>query len=152
MTSDNYKIVMIDFHYLNEAAELFDQYRQFYGQESNFHGAYNFLSELIKNKESVIYLAVDSKTQKVIGFMQLYPSFSSISMQRLWILNDLYVVPETRKQGIGKALIKTAQAWVKQKSDKGLSLATAVDNYSAQKLYHSLGFNRDEEFLHFFWK
>ena len=57
-----------------------------------------------------------------------------------------------RNQGIGKMLIEAAMALVKQRKDKGLSLSTATDNFNAQKLYHSLNFKQDNEFLHYFWK
>ncbi len=152
MSFNQYHIITADINHLKEAALLFDQYRQFYGQSSNIDAAYNFLAERLKNKESVIYLAIESKTQKTVGFMQLYQSFSSISIERLWVVNDLYVMSDVRNQGIGKTLIEAAQAWVRQQKDKGLSLQTAIHNVSAQKLYSSLGFDLDKKFLHYFWK
>ena len=152
MSSDRYHILVADFSHLKEAAFLFNQYRQFYRQDCDLNAAYQFLDERLRKKESVIYLAIDIKTHKAIGFMQLYPSFSSISLERFWILNDLYVTLEARNQGIGKTLIQKAQLWVREQNDKGLSLQTAVDNLGAQKLYSSLGFDLDQQFLNYFWK
>lgn len=151
MSSSPYQIIAADHSHLKEAAFLFDQYRQFYGQKSNIPQAHDFLEERLRKKESIIYLAIDSKTRIAYGFMQLYPSFSSITLERLWILNDLYVSLEARNQGVGKALIKTAQDWVKQQG-KGISLQTALDNVKAQKLYRLLGFNLDNTYLYYFWK
>ena len=101
-------------------------------------------------EESIIYLALERENKKAIGFMQLYPSFSSVSLESLWILNDLFVVLEHRKRGVGKALIETAKELVQTRGSKGLILATAHDNYVGQKLYQASGFTFDNDFLHFF--
>ena len=79
----NCEIVLADITRLEDAAILFDQYRQFYKQTSNISVARCFLSERMKNNESIIYLAIDPAQKKAVGFMQLYPSFSSISIQKL---------------------------------------------------------------------
>ncbi|MEH0153926.1 GNAT family N-acetyltransferase [Limibacter armeniacum] len=134
---------------LEQIAQLFDAYRVFYEQASDIKAAEAFLAERIAHKESVIIIA--EKEGKLIGFTQLYPTFSSVSMQRFYILNDLYVVPEERKNGVGKALLLEAQALVKQKGWKGLALETAPDN-PAQFLYEKLDWERDSEFYHYFWR
>ena len=88
---------------------------------------------------------------EAIGFTQLYYTFSSVSLQAFLILNDLFVKPEFRKMGVGKHLLLQAQKHCSKNSFKGLSLETALDN-PAQKLYEHLGWQRDEAFLHYFWK
>lgn len=149
MLTKQCEIVIAEVEHLEEVAILFDQYRQFYKQPSNLPAARHFLFERMINKESVIYLAFENKT--AVGFMQLYPSFSSISLDSVWILNDLYVLPEYRKHGVGRQLIETGMTLVKQREDKGLALSTAHDNRSAQSLYETLGFERDLEFWSYFW-
>src|SRR4051794_6810930 len=88
---------------LNSLAELFDSYRVFYQQESNVEGARNFLKERLENEDSVVFIAYDEGNP--IGFVQLYPTFSSVSMKRSWTLNDLYVNASARKKGFGEKLI-----------------------------------------------
>ncbi|MBM9500889.1 GNAT family N-acetyltransferase [Leptospira sp. 201903071] len=134
---------------LDQAARLFDEYRGFYGKESDLSGATRFLEERIFKGESRIYLAVDDGEKRFYGFTQLYPSFTSLSMKRTWILNDLFVRPESRKQGVAKALIEQAASLARSMDAKYLSLSTARDNKNAQKLYESLGFVKDEEFYHY---
>ena len=85
-----------------------------------------------------------------MGFTQLYPTFSSVSMQRFYILNDLYVLPTLRGQGIGESLLNAAKDLAKANNWKGLALETAVDN-PAQKLYERLGWERSDDFYHYFW-
>jgi GNAT superfamily N-acetyltransferase len=134
---------------LEAVCELFDQYRMFYGQESNKPACNHFLFERMINHESLIYLAY--LNEKPVGFVQLYPSFSSISLLPTWILNDLFVKPDARRFGVAKALINHCQQWVIQRNDKGLELSTANDNLEAQGLYEKTGFKRDAAFLHYAW-
>lgn len=145
------EILLADVEQLDAAALLFDQYRQFYEQASNLPAARHFLFERIINKESLIYLAIEPGKQTAVGFMQLYPSFSSLSMQAIWVLNDLYVLPAYRRKGVGRQLIETAKTLVRQRDDKGLALSTASDNQQAQSLYKSLDFEQDTKFWHYFW-
>ncbi|HMS63740.1 MAG TPA: GNAT family N-acetyltransferase [Ignavibacteria bacterium] len=133
-------------------ANLFDLYRQFYNQNSDIDSAKEFLSERIKNNESEIFFALDEKNKKGMGFVQLFPAFSSVSMKRLWILNDLYVHQDYRKHGIGEALIQRSKELSMETASKGLSLETHNSNKIAQKLYDKTGFEKDNEYYKYYWK
>jgi GNAT superfamily N-acetyltransferase len=128
---------------------LFDAYRQFYGQSSDLTGAHRFLQAHLEKQTSVIFLAfahVAGGQRQASGFTQLYPSFSSVSMQPLWILNDLFVAPEARTLGAGTALLEHAKAYAIQTGAKGLTLTTQVNNLVAQRVYENAGWQRDQEF------
>lgn len=128
---------------------LFDGYRQFYKQASDLEGARRFLTRHFEQKSSVIFLAFktnDEGIQHACGFTQLYPSFSSVSMKPLWILNDLFVAPNGRRLGIGRALLERAKEFALEAHAKGLTLNTAVDNFAAQALYEAAGWKREEQF------
>ncbi|WP_284042087.1 GNAT family N-acetyltransferase [Flagellimonas myxillae] len=127
---------------------LFDAYRVFYGQESDMEAAKNFLLERFNNAENVVFLALENEVP--VGFTQLYRTFSSVSMQPFYILNDLFVAPEFRKKGVGEALLNHAKTFCKTRNYKGLALETAIDN-PAQKLYERLGWKKDESYFHYFW-
>ena len=133
--------------HLEIAAPLFDEYRQFYGQPSDPEGALTFLSERMAREESVLFLAVDGS--RGLGFTQLYPSFSSVSMRRLWILNDLFVEPGERGRGVGAALLEQAARLAVESQAKRLVLATATDNVPAQRLYEKMGWEKDTAFYHY---
>ena len=143
------RVIQATSEHLEALATLFDGYRQFYKETSDLDGARAFLAERIERGESVLFLALlDTDGQELpAGLAQLYPSFSSASMQRLWILNDLYVAPEARKHGVGRALLQAAREHAEHTETKGLELMTARDNYAAQALYESMGWQRDEVFL-----
>src|SRR5260370_30904029 len=127
--------------HLDVLVPLFDSYRVFYRQPSDPAGARRFLAARIARRESVIYLAVVAA--EPAGFVQLYPSFSSARMQRLWILNDLYVAPDARRRGVGQALLERARRLAEETGARGLTLSTAVDNAPAQRLYEALGWTRE---------
>jgi GNAT superfamily N-acetyltransferase len=132
---------------LDALVPLFDAYRRFYGQTSDLAGARAFLADRFKRGESVIFLAVVDGA--IVGFTQLYPSFSSVSMKRLWVLNDLFVTPDARKSGAGRALLERAERWAAETGAKGLTLSTQITNLTAQRLYEACGWTRDDEFIHY---
>jgi ribosomal protein S18 acetylase RimI-like enzyme len=140
------KIITASFDHLPELAPLFDAYRVFYGQPSDVEAARDFLHERFTLGESIVFMAMletDSGTQAV-GFTQLYPMFSSVSLKRIWILNDLYVEADVRGQRIGERLIERAVQLAKESGAKGIQLETAHTNTSGQKLYERLGFERED--------
>ena len=132
---------------LEGVSYLFNLYRMFYNQESDLEGAKNYIKKRIESKESVIFVVKDN--QNYVGFTQLYPTFSSISMKRAWILNDLYVDVEVRKQRVGEILLHKAKDLAVESGANSISLSTAPDNYSAQRLYEKNGYIRDSQFHHY---
>lgn len=136
---------------VDRVAQLFDGYRQFYEQSSDPDGTEAFIRDRITNNESVIFLAMHEKEgdSQGAGFLQLYPIFSSVSMVRVWRLNDLFVHPECRRLGVGRALMKHAIAFAGETGYACVELATAEDNHEAQALYEDLGFVREQGYYHF---
>ncbi|MFF2877980.1 GNAT family N-acetyltransferase [Gottfriedia sp. NPDC057991] len=139
------EVVRAKSEHISEVANLFDQYRMFYKQESNLNGAIDFITERINNKDSVIFLVKEENQS--LGFTQLYPSFSSVSMKKLWILNDLYVTETARQKGVAQMLLNAAKKFAIESNAKALDLQTAIDNKSAQALYEKNGYQVDKEFL-----
>ncbi|MFT5893098.1 MAG: GNAT superfamily N-acetyltransferase [Dokdonia sp.] len=129
---------------------LFDGYRVFYRQPSDYKEVCSFLKERLSNKDSFIYIAfAKADSDKAVGFTQLYPIFSSVSMERMYILNDLFIDSNYRGQGIGQALIKTVKDLCRKEHQKGIVIQTETTN-PAQHLYERLGFTKDLD-LHYFW-
>ncbi|HET7306925.1 MAG TPA: GNAT family N-acetyltransferase [Gammaproteobacteria bacterium] len=126
---------------VDRVASLFDGYRQFYKQPPDLPLARRFVAERLERQDSVIFIAVEpiNGGDKPLGFVQLYPSFSSVHACRIWILNDLFVTPESRGIGIGRALLARAREHATETGAGQLFLETATDN-PAQKLYESLGY------------
>ncbi|MBV7506593.1 GNAT family N-acetyltransferase [Bacillus sp. sid0103] len=135
-------------HDLESLTELFDLYRIFYEQESDREGAREFLKARLVNDESVVFLAVDGSAP--VGFVQLYPSFSSVSMMRSWVLNDLYVKKQFRGKGAGEKLIQRAIEFAREGGAKGIMLETGKGNHNAQRLYEKIGFERESHYFYYY--
>ena len=130
-------------------AGLFDQYRVFYAQPSDIAAAQVFIGARLLAEDSAIFLARRRGSGQGLGFVQLYPSFSSVSMRKIWILNDLYVAPEARRIGVGRLLMDRARDFARATGALRLELATARSNAAAQALYRERGYVEDEVFLRF---
>jgi ribosomal protein S18 acetylase RimI-like enzyme len=84
-----------------------------------------------------------------MGFCQLYPSFSSLSLKRVWILNDIYVAEDARRQLVADNLIRTAKKMAKETQAVRMRVSTSSNNEVAQKTYESIGFKEDTEFKNY---
>lgn len=131
---------------LPELADMFDLYRQFYGQPSNHSLALEFLSDRFANRESLI-LAADSLPNGLVGFCQLYPTYCSIEAAPIYSLYDLFVLPSARKLGVGRLLLVAAERQAQRDGMVRLDLTTAKTNATAQSLYESERWIRDEMFF-----
>ena len=131
---------------INRVAPLFDAYRQFYEQEPNLEFAKKFISTRLNNHESIIFIAED-ETQNALGFCQIYPSFCSVLGAPIYVLYDLFVSPAARKSGLGKMLLEQAHEHAKVNNIQRMDLTTAKTNLTAQSLYDSLGWVKDDIFF-----
>jgi ribosomal protein S18 acetylase RimI-like enzyme len=132
---------------IEQVVPLFDAYRQFYDQRTDLEGARKFLADRLTNNESTILVA--SEGESPLGFAQLYPSFSSTSMKRIWILNDLWVLHSARKRGVASALLHECKRFATETGATELLLETKKTNLTAQRLYESHGWKRDELFYRY---
>lgn len=135
---------------VQQLAELFDQYRIFYHKDSDIPAAEKFLTERIENRDSEIFVAENEG--KLVGFVQLYPLFSSTRMKRYWLLNDLYVNENFRGKGFSKQLIEASKEMAKSTDAAGILLETGKSNDIGNKLYPSCGFEIYDEVNFYEWK
>ncbi len=126
---------------------LLDGYRQFYGRDSDVAAAKKFLLDRFNHGESVLFIAHEGSNP--IGFTQLYPSFSSVSLERIYILNDLFVNELGRRKGVG-SLLSAAVDFARTVGAIRLGLSTAITNTSAQALYEAEGWERDDDFSYIY--
>jgi ribosomal protein S18 acetylase RimI-like enzyme len=132
---------------LEGLVELFNSYRMFYHQMSDKVGARQYLEDRLSHDESVIFVAIQDDVYA--GFTQMYPSFSSVYMERIWKLNDLYVSSHARNRGTGQMLLDAAKAHAEQTNAKFLILETDRDNTQAQALYERNGYRKEESVFHY---
>jgi ribosomal protein S18 acetylase RimI-like enzyme len=142
------KIVQAEIEHLREASRLFNLYRIFYKEKDDLDSAKQFIKQRLENGDSTIFISINDDAS-LNGFVQLYPSFCSVSMIPILILYDLFVDPDIRTKGIGRSLMNKAEQYAQENGFKRLELSTAKDNFIGQSLYESLGYEVDDEFLHY---
>jgi len=143
------EIRLATLHDLESLTLIFEKYRDFYKKMADYETAKSFLEERISRNESVIYIA--EANQKIVGFTQLYPLFSSTRMKKLWLLNDLYVEEEYRQKGISVALIDRAKELCRETGACQLSLETSKTNMVGNNLYPKTDFQLDTETNFYYW-
>lgn len=132
-----------------DIGELFNNYRVFYQQKSDVEASTLFITERLTHAESIIFYASNEQGE-ILGFTQLYPTFSSISAKRSLVLNDLFVAANARRIGIARKLMNAAKDFALSANVEGLSLETALDNINAQALYESLGYQQENGFYNYY--
>ena len=142
------KIVQAEIEHLREVSRLFNLYRIFYKEKDDLDSAKQFIKQRLENGDSTIFISINDDAS-LNGFVQLYPSFCSVSMIPILILYDLFVDPEIRTKGIGRSLMNKAAQYAQENGFKRLELSTAKDNFIGQSLYESLDYEVDDEFLHY---
>ena len=144
------RIVQATLEHLDLITPLFVKYREFYGELPFPESSRKFLEKRLSRKESVIYLAFpDDDDTRLLGFCQLYPSFSSLSLKRVWILNDIYVAEDARRQLVADRLLQTAKKMARETNAVRMRVSTSSNNEVAQKVYESIGFVEDEQFKNY---
>ena len=130
---------------LDQLVPLFDQYREFQGRPSDPAAARRFLQARFDDRDSVVFMARQDGT--AAGFAQLYPSYSSVSLARVFILNDLFVHASARRQGVASALLAAVERYAWSLGAVRLTLNVARDNLKGQALYEAEGWTRDAQFF-----
>jgi ribosomal protein S18 acetylase RimI-like enzyme len=145
------KIIKCNENSLKEAAALFNAYRIFYEQSSDFDACYAFLKNNLTNNNSLIFLMFDGNDAP-IAFSQLYPSFCSVEMKPIYYLYDLYVDEASRGKSYGKYLMNYIIEYCKSQNIKRITLDTANTNKIAQNLYESIGYEKESEFIAYHYR
>ncbi len=137
-------------------APLFASYREFYKKPDGDPARCEvFLHDRLTRNESIVFVALPGRghsapanvPQPISGFAQLYPTFISVGLARVWHLNDLFVAPTFRRHGVALALVQHCIAFARQDGAARLTLETQVNNAAARALYEKLGFVLGTEFV-----
>ena len=125
-------------------APLFGAYLDFYGVDRNPAAEKTFLEARLSAADSTgLGAFVDGK---VVGFTLCHHAYNSLRLAPAWILHDLFVSPEHRRNGIAEALIEAVHTRAKAAGACEVILSTAHGNKNAQALYEKLGYAMDTKF------
>lgn len=137
------KVIRSTEAYLDRLVPVVEEYRRFCGALADAGATREFFRARLDMEDAVTFIAVDKNTEAVMGFVNLYPSYSTLSLQRLWILNDLGVSGGFRGRGVATALIRKVLAFAADTGAVRVELKTRVENLNAMALYRSVGFEID---------
>lgn len=126
---------------------LLDAYRQFYACAPDLPRARAFIAERLDRQDSVILVA--ERDGDLAGFTQLYPTLCTVEAAPIYVLYDLFVHPGSRAHGVGRTLLRAAAERGRRDGVVRMDLSTATTNTTAQALYASEGWQRDDEFHHY---
>ncbi|MFJ5758824.1 GNAT family N-acetyltransferase [Neobacillus sp. NPDC093182] len=135
---------------LSKIVPIFDSYREYFKQQKDPVMVEQFLFEKFEHMESVIFIA--QHEDEVVGFAQLYPVFSSLTLQRVWLLNDFFIAEEFRGSGVGTQLFAKVKEFTLLTKSKGIELSVEHTNKKAWAFWEKQGFKLDEEFRYYFYK
>ena len=92
--------------------------------------------ELISSKDAFLLLAERDKT--IEGY--LAASLIKGVTQKTGYVDDIFVLKEFRKKGVGSLLIKEFMTILKKNKFKKIRLGTYIDNKNALRMYKNMGF------------
>ncbi|MGG3468722.1 GNAT family N-acetyltransferase [Neobacillus pocheonensis] len=148
--NDNLIIKQATIQDLKRIVPIFDSYREYFKQKRNPIEVEKFLFGKFEHLESMIFIA--EHQGEVIGFAQLYPVFSSLSLQRVWLLNDFFISEAHRNQGVGKQLFEKVKEFTSLTMSKAIELSVEHSNQKAWEFWEKQGFKLDEEFRYYYFK
>lgn len=120
-------------------------YRVFYRQLPDDARERAYVMEMLATSKSVVLLA--SRDDRVLGFAQLFTTFNTVHLAPSLILEDLFVAPEARGNGVATRLLNAAVDYARSVGASGMFLETAMDNASAQRVYERALWTREARFL-----
>ncbi|GEB16486.1 GNAT family N-acetyltransferase [Pimelobacter simplex] len=126
---------------------LLDAYRQFYACAPDLPRARAFIDDRLRRQDSVLLVA--ERDGDLAGFTQLYPTLCTVEAAPIYVLYDLFVHPGSREHGVGRTLLRAAAERGRRDGVVRMDLSTATTNTTAQALYASEGWLRDDEFHHY---
>lgn len=134
---------------LERLSVIFDNYRQRYKQASAVDKIRAYLAERLENKQTKIYLAQD-ELGEINGFSLLYPSFSSIGLAKIWVLNDFFVCSGQNKKLVADSLMQKSLDLCSETGAIRLEVTTRKENHRLHRLYKDFGFERDYKYDYYY--
>ncbi len=143
------EIAPVSIDRFEELLPLIAAYQRFYEVEDVDEGRNrSFFRRFLAPSEDGLLLGARSDG-RFRGYACLYWHFSSTLAAETVLMNDLFVEPDARGGGVGRALIEAARDVARERGAAQLEWVTAFDNYTAQRLYDSTGAERSAGWIEY---
>ena len=108
----------------------------------NFADAFRHdLRRAVLDPHNALFVLDDGREKNnVIGFLWVVICQNSWTQERYGYVNNLYVVPQRRKQGLAKELLRQGDDWFRARGIKRVRLTVTSSNAQAATLYEASGF------------
>ncbi|GAA4627844.1 hypothetical protein GCM10023196_041740 [Actinoallomurus vinaceus] len=123
---------------LDEIGDLFNDYRAHYGHPGLSEITHRWLREQLAERR--LQLVVAMVGDRAGGFITTTVVPASLTLRTFWLIRDLYVAPEHRRNGVARALLQHVIEAARASGAHRLSLQTETGNAVALQLYASAGF------------
>ena len=133
---------------LDVLVPMMSAYCDFYGVAPGDEKLRALARELVERPEEGVLLIARGDVGEAVGFATVYWTLDTLEGGRVGTMHDLYVRPEHRGRGAGRALIDACLAEVRAAHLPALTWDTAPDNVDAQALYDATGAERSEWFTY----
>ncbi len=138
------RIIQASLEHLDQLTPMFIRYREFYNAMPQQDESKDFLTQRLNKQEAIILLAIENDAP--LGFCLVYPSFSSVLLRPIWIINDMYVTEESRRKQVAKKLLKDIEQRARAHDVVRLRVSIHASNEIAQRLYEASDFLEDQHF------
>ena len=129
---------------IGDLLPLMRAYSEFYDVPPDDARLLGVARMLIERPSEGVQFIARGETGEACGFATVYMTWETLDAGRLAVMNDLYVAPEARGQGLGAALIEECRRFATERRAGKLGWQTAPDNEVAQRLYESVGATRED--------
>lgn len=119
-------------------------YREFYERPADAAREREFMRGHLESGTSIVFVA--QMGDALGGFAQLFPTYNTVRLAPALILEDIFVEPHRRGNGIATALLERATGYARETGAAGMFLETARDNLTAQRVYERNGWTREDRF------
>lgn len=99
----------------------------------------------LRERRCAVFIAWER--ERAAGFVQLFKYVSTVRLSPTVILEDLFVDPDLRGRGVAPLLLEHSLVYAESLGASELYLETAVDNFTAQRVYERCDWTRETKFF-----
>ncbi len=130
----------------DEVLPLIAAYQRFYEVDPDPARNDEFFRRFVERDDEGALLVARSTDGQLLGYACLHWRLDTVAAHEVVCLHDLYVVPEQRSTGAGRALLDASTEVARARGVGSLVWSTAPDNAVAQRLYDRTGATRSQWF------
>jgi GNAT superfamily N-acetyltransferase len=127
--------------------EMFAELAEYEHLEDELHASVDQLEEALFGERPAADALIAELDSQAVGYALFFPTFSSFLASRGVWLEDLFVRPEHRGAGVGRALLAAVAARADDDGGKRVEWAALDWNELALGFYRSLGARTMDEWI-----